>query len=484
MIRSDLFALTAIGGLLGALALLAGPMIGIGAVLGLAMAALIYRVPTLGLAFMVLTGTTLQVLGSEHLTGLPLSLGKAAGVLTLLAWLARSLVHRLPLTYSPQLPALLAFALSLLLSAVFARDQALAQEGLFRYAQLFLLFFMIASIAGESKRALEYACIALTASMAVSSVIGLFEFFVPALAIESDDPSLVQGMIGAIVDRDSLEGVEIKRITGGLSDSNLFAYTLVSVLPLNLHLFHRYRGPAQRALILLAAALQGVGIVLSFTRSAIIALAVVVLVLLIRRRLSLRPVLLAGILGALAFATWNPPGLQRLFSPEYARAGSTPLRSMMLRGGVALIMERPIAGYGYSGFGPAFIRWLRDKPVDEAIEIWERELQNRVAADEERLEWVMPHNTVVQLWVEYGVIGFAAFTGFLCCILLDLRVGARYGPPALGELSDCLLAGVLGFLACAAFGHLALLKIVWILGGLAAALRRVALRGADAPMVP
>ncbi|MDP3415505.1 O-antigen ligase [Falsiroseomonas sp.] len=463
---------------------LAGPLIAVGAVLGLALAAVVYAVPGIGLALMVLAGTALQVLGSEHISGLPFSLGKLAGALTLAVWITRSILHRLPVTWSPQIPALAGFLAMVLISAVTAPAHFGGMEGLARYIQLVLLTVMIANIAGESARALIHACIALTACMTLSSLIGLAEFLLPNLAIESDDPSLVQGNIGAIIDRDSLDGVEVKRITGGLSDSNWFGYMLVAVLPVNLFLFMRFAAPVARLLILAAAGLQSVGVVLSFTRSAVIALAISVVYLLIRGRLPLKPLLLAGLLGGIGFALWNPAGLERLYSVQYIQEGSTPLRSWLLRGGAALVLERPIAGYGYNQYGPNFMGWLDTRPdVPEDVRLWQANIERRVASGEDRLEWIMPHNTVVQVWVEFGLFGMVAFGGIIFFMFRDLAVARRHGGPAWGLLADCLVASLLGFLICAAFGHLALAKTVWILAGYSAALRRVALehgpRGAE-----
>ena len=466
-----------IGAVLFALAVTLGPMIGVGAFLGLGLLAVIFFYPIVGLALMLLAGTAFQVLGSEHLTGLPLSLAKIAGLLTLLAWIARSLIDRIPLTYSPQVPALVAFAFFLVLASFAAEDPALAREGLFRYAQLFLLFFMIASIAGQSRTMLDAACLSLTACVALSAIIGLLEFFIPSLAIESDDPSLIQGAIGAIIDRSSLDGLDIKRITGGLSDSNWFAYTLVAVLPLNLYLWHRYSAWVMRSLLLTAAALQCIGIVLSYTRSALLALGLAVAFLVFKRRLPLARVVAVALIVATAVLVWNPPGLQRMFSTQYLQEGSTPMRSWLIRGGITLIQERPITGYGYNQFGPAFVRWLDHQPVDETVGIWQRELEKRVAAGEEQYEWVMPHNTILQVWTEYGLFAFLAFALFVFFSLHDLRVARRFGSPGERELSDCLFAGTLALVTCAMFGHLTLLKILWIIPGFAAALRRVALTG-------
>ena len=114
--RSELLLAGGLGASLFVLAVVAGPMIGVGVVFGAALAAAVFLQPIIGLGLMVLAGTALQVLGSEHFTGLPLSLGKLVGMLTLLAWFVRTVKRRLPLTYSPQLPALILFGFALCLS--------------------------------------------------------------------------------------------------------------------------------------------------------------------------------------------------------------------------------------------------------------------------------------------------------------------------------------------------------------------------------
>ena len=118
--------------------------------------------------------------------------------------------------------------------------------------------------------------------------------------------------------------------------------------------------------------------------------------------------------------------------------------------------------------------------MDEAVEDWENEFFRLVAVGEDRAEWVMPHNTLLQGWIEFGLLGMLAFTGFLWALLRDLGTSRRLGTAAQGVLADCLLAATLGFLVCAMFGHLLLLKVVWMLGGLGAALCRVSVAGAAA----
>lgn len=477
MTRTDVLAIGGFFVVLSALMLAGGPLVGIGAVLGLAVAAAIFFFPVLGVAMMILAGTALQVLGSEHIIGLPLSLGKLFGGLTFVAWACRSYLYRVPVTFSPQIQALIAFAGVMALSVLVSPNKALALSGLFRYAQLYLLFFMIASIGGESRRNVEICCLAVTACMMVSSVLGLLEFFLPSLAIESDDPELTEGALGAIIDRGSIDGVEIKRITGGLSDSNWFAYALVPVLPLNLYLWHRYRSLGMRLFITAATMLQSVGIMLSYTRSALVGLAAALAVLVWKRRVPLAPIFACLVVGSAAVLIWSPPGLQRMFSTEYLKEGSTPLRAWLLRGATSAMIDSPLLGQGFSQFGPYFIGWLNGQQPPDGVVTWEKEFSRLVDEGQDRPENIMPHNLFFQVGVEFGLLGASAFFMFCWFIFHDLRLVERRGDRGQQELAVCLMAATAGFLACGLFGHVALMKLVWVLGGLAAALRRVVLIG-------
>ncbi len=464
----------AVGASLFAVAAMAGPVLATGGILAVGLVALIYAMPMIGLAFMFVTGTVLQVLGSEHFIGLPLSLNKISAGLTLSIWAVRSIILRVPLTRSRQVYAMLAFILVVAATGAVSPDPQESREGFVRYIQVVLLMVMIANIAGESQSALDVACIALSGSMVASTLLGLAEFLLPSLMVEFDDPSLGQGTIGAVVDRDTIEGVEIKRITGGIGDSNWFGYTLALVLPINLYLFYRYQAPLARLFIVGAAGLQSMGVILSFTRSAILGAGVAVIWLVIRGRLPLKPLLLAGAIGIAGFAAWNPAGLERVYSTSYAQGGSTPVRTVMTVGGLELISRSPIIGYGYNQYGPNLFAWMmrqHDLPPDAVA--WERALYTQAHPGDERLEWINAHNTYIQLWVEFGLPGMLAFAALIYFMVRELRIASRLGNENQRILADCLLASALGFIVCCVFGSLLLTKISWFITGLAAALYRV-----------
>ena len=121
------------------------------------------------------------------------------------------------------------------------------------------------NLAGTDRRA------SLAAGMAICGAIGMLEYFVPRLAVGSDDDAL---RIGAVVDRASLQGVELRRITGGLGDSNWLAASVIAVLPINLYWWRLAQGRVGRSLVVGIAGLQLLALVLSYTRAGFLGLAV------------------------------------------------------------------------------------------------------------------------------------------------------------------------------------------------------------------
>lgn len=102
-----------------------------------------------------------------------------------------------------------------------------------RFLQVTVVFWFVANLTATDRRALLIGCGSLVAGMAICSVIGVLEHFVPSRAVESDDPALNYGTIGAVLDRQSLEGISLRRTSGGLGDSNWLAVSVVAVLPMN-----------------------------------------------------------------------------------------------------------------------------------------------------------------------------------------------------------------------------------------------------------
>jgi hypothetical protein len=458
-----------------------GPTKSVAVAFGTMLALAMFEWPIIGLTMVVLSATCFQIMGSETITGLPLSLSKIFGSMTLAIWLFTSIRDRTPWTYSPQLLALLAYVGAMGIVGILVHPEDPSPEnGFTRFLQVAAVFWLAANLGGTDRKSLLIYCASLTAGLALCGVIGTLEHFVPSLAIESDDPQLTTGAIGAVIDHDSLEGIDLRRITGGLGDSNWLADTIVAVLPLNLFWLWRARGFLTRVLVVAIAGLQFLALVLSYTRAGFIGLAVALVYLVWRRILSIRLLAWAGVAAVALGLVWLPPGfVDRIFSIKYLEEGSTPMRKDLTGSALKFALERPVLGYGYGQFGVQFIDRL-NTDLSNRVGAWGFELARSIEEGRELVQNIGAHNLYLEVAVEYGLLGLIPFACFMGLALYDLHVAERWGTAEDRILAICIAAGLIGFYVCGMFVHAKYLKILWFMAGLAAAHRRVVLSELEA----
>jgi O-antigen ligase len=360
------------------------------------------------------------------------------------------------------------------LSTLIMPDREQSLIGLFRVLQLILLYLLLANLAAE-RRTLIWFCAILTGAATLSSLIGLAEHFLPGLELQTGDPELEQGTLGAEVEYDTVKSGALKRVTGGLGFPNWFSYFLASAIPMNVAWWWASRDVVVRVPLLLFTCLHLVGMALSYTRSGLVALGAAVVYLAAKRRLPVGAVWATVLLIVLGSVIWLPSGfIERTFSLEFLREGSTPVRRALIEKSIDMIRDRWLLGYGFWQYGPEFMRRLQ--PEDDVMEPNSvREFVANVEAGIEDVHTILPHNLYFEVAVSYGLLGLSAFLAFLWCAFRDLSVAERRGDPLERDLAVALKAGLLAFTVSGMWGHILTMKIVWILAGLAAALRRVVL---------
>jgi O-antigen ligase len=470
-------------GVTALLILALGSTKGLAIVIGAIIACVAIAHPMAGLIVVIFANTSFQVLGSSHIIGAPASLSKMFGAITITSLLFHVLFARWKITASPMYMMMFLFFFSVFVWDFIQRNPETGPfEGTIRYVMMVLLATTVATFGGQSQKALDHTLLAMYAAIALTGVIGLAEHFVPALAIPSDDPRLALGAIGAVVDNESLSGVTIKRITGGIGDANWLAYTLAMAIPLLIYMWHRFEGPLMRVLTMGFAGLMLIALVLSYTRTGFLGLAVGMLYLAIRRVIPFKPFIAAAFMGLAVTMIYLPPGfMDRMFSKQYLKEGSTPIRKLYFTKAIEIWQENPIAGRGYKGFGINFYeRLLDDLPDDHRLQSMADAMERAVVDGRELVSNIGTHNLELEILVEYGLFGaFAYFGLFILTIREMLRIEAR-GPPHLRILAICITASLLAFLTCGLFGHAKYLKFLWLTYGLAMAAARVSAIG-DSP---
>lgn len=446
---------------------------GLAVIAGLIIAAYIFKYPLLGCVLLIFSGTCFQIIGSSHMTGLPLSLPKIFGILTLGSFIYYCYQNKPALTWSPQMAALGIFALVFIASAFLQPDKANSMIGVMRFFQLYLFYFLISNLGGINKNSLLILCGALTIAIGVCGLIGLMEHFLPGMSIESDDPRLGQGMIGAIMDRESISSGDIKRITGGLADANWLAYTIATVLPLTVFWWRNFTGFYYRLATFTIIILQSMGMVLAYTRAGLLGLGIAVLILIKKKIIPIAPMLVLAALGILVAMAWQPEGFsERIFSKKYLIEGSTPMRRDLFNGAIHMAKEKPIFGYGYGRYGYEFMDRL-NTDMRMRVGAMGADLAKAIETGQEQVHNIGAHNMYLEVVIEYGIVGLVPFMAFLWLVLKDLMLVQKFGNRWQVDLAICLFAGTIAFYICGIFGHSKMLKCLWIIAGLAAALRRV-----------
>lgn len=391
---------------------------------------------------------------------------KLALVLGLGVWIVWAWRQRAMPTYAPHMPWLAVFGLVVALGPLLTPAFADSLTGIGKYAMMFAPYLLVANLAVH-RRGVTVVVASITITATLAACLAMVERFLPGVQLEFDGVGL-----GAHIDDQSL-GTAIKRVTGGIGDANWFSYTMATTLPLCLYWFRAYRQNWVRFAAVAAALLQLAGLVLSYTRTPLVGLAGAVLLLLWTRRIRWLPALAVAVLGAASAPMWLPAGfLERFFSAEYVKEGSTPVRREIFSMALELVRDKPLLGHGYQQYGPQFI----ERSTTEMGWEWER----RDRTGDEPAHLLRAHNLYLDVWVQHGLVGLVPLMLMYGWLLRELWQVARAHPPDSREteLALALMACLISFYLCGLGGHSQELKIFWIIAGLVAAFRRVAWGGA------
>lgn len=449
-----------------ALTLLSGGRPVLLAVPGAVVAAAILLMPLVGMVLTIVT-QIIWLFGAYAPGGIGLlALSKLFTGLTLLAWLHRALRDRIAPTYAPHMRPLSLFVMVVLLGPVLTPAFEDSIVGIGKYAMMIAPYFLVANLA-ISTRGLRVAVVAVSAAATLAALLALVERFLPGVSLDFGG-----GIgLGAHLDDLSIDGLAIKRVTGGIGDANWFSYTMATALPLSLYWFTLARSWPGKCLAVSMAVLQLVGIVLSYTRTPLLGVAGAVLFLVWKRRLPLLPVVVLSAVLAASAPVWLPAGfLDRFFSEKYLREGSTPMRLEIFAMAADLIQMRPLFGHGYQQYGPQFIKHSTSEMGLE----WER----RDEDGSEPAHLLRAHNLYLDVWVQHGLVGLLPLVLAYLMLLREMGEVNATGPPEQADLAVVLMACLISFYLCGIGGHSQELKIFWVLAGLCAALRRVAFGGA------
>jgi putative inorganic carbon (HCO3(-)) transporter len=428
--RPGAVVLLLVAAVLAAFAVSRQPQYAVGAVLAIALAWLIAQRLWLAVSLLVASSYFEGYLA----VGLGfLTVSKLIGVLAMFAWfLAWSRGRQRIATVGLFWPVA-GLAAWILLSLAIAYDQSAAVLFASRYLMFFVLVFLvIQTVDGQLSRATQLAAVAV-ASAAVAALIGLWNFFGGA-----------------------------ERATGPLEDPNDFGFLLAVTVPLAMHQFQIASRPARRCAAALALASILAGTLATFSRGAIIGLAVAGAFSLLTRRLRPRWALLFLATALLIAGTAN------LLQPETIDSAltrkehiaQTNVNLRLIAWGIALdeFGSSPLLGVGPGNFEKRYIEFGLPTGEDGPI---------------------TTHNAYLNVLAELGLPGLILLLGYLAVSwgLLRRRIP---DDPATNAFRSSLAAGFVIALVGSMFLTEQYYAPLWLLPALGATL--VSARGRSQPL--
>jgi putative inorganic carbon (hco3(-)) transporter len=351
-----------------------------------------------------------------------LTITKAAGALCFTSFALHAVVVNRRLHFD----RMHAFALGLvglaLVSSVFARDMPLAISTTIRYASYVALFVVVTQLAGTDAVRRSIAWV-LSASAAAAGLIGI--------------TNLVRG--------------ETVLATLEHSDPNDFAFVLATALPLTLWLLRGRR--TLRLPIIAFAGIIAAAIVLSFSRGALLGLAIAAMwhILTDRRQVRLL-VAVAAVTGiaVVGLVQLNPSHVDEGFQLKRNWASeNVDSRFELWSSAIALTERHPVLGVGPGNFRHYYFETTGRPPGTFQLEV--------------------VHNAYLDVAVELGVLGLVLLVAFLFTALLRAERSHWAG---VGERG--FATAVRASLIVAMVGSLTLteqyFQPMWLLGGLATVL--------------
>ncbi len=404
----------------------------VGAALGLAMVAITFMEPVVGLYLFVATMLTeaLFMFGS-------VSAARLLGILVFGAWIARSLASG---RFEIIMPTQAWFALMLVLWGLTSALWAMNPPGLFTalllLVQLVAVYILVVNLVSSVKR--------------VQTVLAIITAVSLVLALLAVARTLSGGAIGG--------RVNLGRIIGG--DPNTQAAFFLPSATLLMILFSRETRLRQKSLLLLGLSVMMLGILATASRGAIVALAVVVGLGIIIDPKLWQVALPASLVGVAALRFLPQTLMERLeamVTLSDRGGGRVDIWLVALR----IIRAHPALGVGLNGFASAFDRYL---PETAGLI---RDIGTFRAS----------HNIFLNVQSELGVIGLALFLVFIGITLSSGLVAVvncrRAGLLHLEGLALAAWLSVVAMLVVGLFLDVQYRKLFWLLLALAEVMRRL-----------
>lgn len=457
--------------------------LGAAAALILGCAGLVFRWPEIGtLAALFAIYSNLAVLGMRSQSAIQTTAGSPEQnsridvVLAVLALLLCApliyyfVVRKQHLIFDRGFILMLAFFAALLLSSFFARDKKLVEWELWDFLlEGLLLYFLLVNVVREFS-ALRRAVWTLLLAGSLMGGLSLIQ------KLSHSENNFYGGLAQTVAEISTTpSGREVigkVRTAGPIGESNRYALVLVVLLPLAALCFRTERSLILRLAAAAAAGLISAGILLTYSRGAIVTGVIVAGLMVATRLLKLRYACLAA-LGIGFFVTiWEPDVVARMASLERLSslfgnthaAYQTPDTSAMRRyvesaAAWRTFLDHPLLGVGPGNFAAYYSQGYG----------------NRVGLIEQTKKY-RGHDLYLETLAETGVVGLISFVAILAAVMYGLWRERRHWMqigPELAHTATAFLFSLAAFAIGATFVHLSYQRYFWLLLAVSSAALRI-----------
>ena len=361
-------------------------------------------------------------------------------------------------------PMVLVLAMYLALglaSLLYAGDLQATVAALSSYAKDILIALLVVLLVRRPETFLRLVWALLVAGLLLA-ILSIYQYF--SGSFSNNFGGLAQAGLMNIA-----QAQEGYRLGGPIGDPNYFAQVMLVLVPLAVDRARHAGRRGGRMVATVTAALVGLTVVLTFSRGAALAAAVVAVLMV--RHFRIRPaVLLVLVVVVALLVPVLPQGYtQRIGSLTQSSTGangqvadsSLSGRQRTLGAGLRMFADHPILGVGlgnYLGHEPAY-------------------------AGSATLSTAMggtpAHNLYVEVAAETGIVGLTLLllliAGGFQAVRSSRRRALALGQPALAEALWALQIGMVGYFLAALFIHAAYARYMWLLLGIAFATGNLAL---------
>ena len=267
----------------------------------------------------------------------------------------------------------------------------------------------------------------------------------------------------AVVNKD--DGGGKKRHAGPIGEKNRWAQTLAIVLPIAGALAATDRSRTVRTIALVSGVGIVIGIVLTYSRGALVGLVLTGIVAMALRWVKVRAIFVVGVVAVIGISTFSPAFAERAGTVREAGSsltgsgsgsstdGSVNNRTAEATAAISVFFRHPVIGVGVGLFPTYYQDEARSQGADRIVGV-DREA----------------HDLYLGLAAESGLVGLLAFAGLSSSILRPLGSVRRRHLDVRSDVAGLATGFALAFvtyLTTGFFLHFAYIRYFWLLAALA-----------------